>query len=470
MSEEFYDSDVSHYDEFGRPVSGSGEDHSGQVRMAYRLAGAYVDRLLHVAGIGWHHWDGKRWAPDESGHAHRAVLAILADALSASVGDKQLRADVTKCESAAGINGVLDVAARLVEFAAIVDDLDADPHLLNCANGTLDLRTRVLRDPDPRDRITKVTTGAYDTGADPRVWEEFLAQVLPDAQVREYLRRVIGQAVYGAVREHLFPVLIGTGANGKGTAYEALAHALGDYATIVNPDMLMVRDRGGIGGPELMQLLGTRLVVGSETEDGRRLDTATMKRLTGGDTLTARHLYRAPVTWRPSHQFLYVTNHLPTVKGDDPAVWRRVRVVPFDVVIPAEQRDPELSERLVLHADAVLTWAVAGWFDYIDHGGMDEPSSVLRATEDYKAEGDAVGRFIAEECVTSPYATVLAGELFAAWTSWAAEEGAEPMTAVTFAKEMDRRGFEGTKTNRGKARKGIGLAAERSLITGGGDG
>jgi len=181
-------------------------------------------------------------------------------------------------------------------------------------------------------------------------------------------------------------VLIGCGANGKGTTYGAITHALGDYATVINPDLLMVRDRGGAGGPELMALLGVRLVIGSETEEGRKLDEAAMKRLTGGDELTARRLYSHPVTWQPSHQLVYVTNALPKVKGNDPAVWRRIRVVPFDVVVPLEDRDPELPERLALHADAVLSWVIAGHFDYEDNGGMREPTSVLRATGDYQAD------------------------------------------------------------------------------------
>ena len=265
-------------------------------------------------------------------------------------------------------------------------DLDADPFLLNCANGTLDLRTRRVRKHDPRDRLTKVTRGAYDPQADPGVWDHFLARVLPDRNERAYLQRVIGQSVYGRVREHLFPVLIGSGANGKGTAYGAMTNALGDYATVINPELLMCRERGGIGGPEMMTLLGARLVIGSETLEGRKLDEATMKRLTGGDELTARRLYSPPVTWQPSHQLVYVTNRLPAVKGNDPAVWRRVRVVPFDVVVPAKERDTMLAERLALHADAVLSWIIAGHFDYEDNGGMREPDSVLHATGAYQAD------------------------------------------------------------------------------------
>ena len=153
-----------------------------------------------------------------------------------------------------------------------------------------------------------------------------------------------------------------------------------------------------------MELLGARLVIGSETEDGRSLDEATMKRLTGGDPLTARRLYREPVTWIPTHQLLYVTNHLPNVKGNDPAVWRRVRVVPFGVVVPVEDRDPNLSERsparrrrpVVGHGRATATGT---------SGGMREPASVLAATGAYQADTDAVARFIAEACEVSPHAT-----------------------------------------------------------------
>lgn len=175
-----------------------------------------------------------------------------------------------------------------MEFAATVDDLDADPWLVNCANGTLDLRTRELRPHDATDRLSK-TRGAYDPLADPTEWEAFLARVLPDVAVRAYLQRVIGQSLYGRVAEHILPILIGTGANGKGTAYGALVHALGDYTTVIDPALLMARPHVGAGNSttELMKLLGTRVVIGSETQEGRKLDEAVVKRLTGGDPLTA---------------------------------------------------------------------------------------------------------------------------------------------------------------------------------------
>lgn len=429
--------------------------HRGQARMAYRLARTYNQRLMFVYGIGWHEFDGHRWVEDIHGAAKRAVLEVLRAALGESLTDKELREDVRRCESAAGVSGVLDLAAALEEFAFTVGDLDADPHLLNCANGTLDLRTRQLRAHDPGDRLTKITTGAYHPGTTSSVWEGFLAEVLPDQAEREYLQRVIGQAVYGRVREHLFPVLIGTGANGKGTAYGAITAALGDYAKVINPELLMVRERGGVGGPEMMTLLGARLVIGSETEEGRKLDEATMKRLTGGDELTARKLYSPPVSWHPSHQLVYVTNALPTVKGNDPAVWRRIRVVPFDVVVPPERRDPALPETLALHADAVLSWVIAGHYDYEDNGGMREPASVVAATGDYQADSDAVARFVADECETNPNVYATTRELFGRWQAWAARNGVEKLSEKAFSSELNRLGFQGRRTRIGKVRDGL---------------
>lgn len=441
-----------------KPVA-PGEQHRGQARIAYRLAAACADSLMYVRGLGWHVWDGARWAPDETDQATTAVLDVLRAALAESIEDKELRADVRKCETAAGIAGVLSIASALPELRVATGMLDADPYLLNCANGTLDLRTRELRPHDPADRITRVCGGAYDPSALQDVWTHFLAQVLPDADEAAYLQRVIGQAVFGAVREHLFPVLTGTGANGKGTAYGAIVGALGDYAQVIDPGLLMSNQRGH-GGPEMMQLFGARLVVGSETEEGKALDASLMKRLTGGDEITARNLYQPPVTWEPSHQLVYVTNHLPTVKGNDPAVWRRVRVVPFDVVVPEDHRDPQLPERLRLAADAIVTWAVQGWFDYEDHGGMREPASVVRATDEYQTESDAVKRFIRDECLTGPHFTGRTRQLFEHWSTWAEKDGADRISERRFSAELERLGFESTKTRLGRVWTGLGIPTE----------
>jgi putative DNA primase/helicase len=440
-------------------VASDGEMHDGQVRMAYRFAAAMAGRLLFVRGIGWHYWDGARWDEDDNGRADRAVLGVLKHALGSSLGDKKLRADIRACESASGMAGVLRIASSLEGMGYTADQMDADPFLLNCANGTLDLRDRTLRPHQPADRITKLARGAYDPSASGRVWTEFLERVLPDREERGYLQRVFGQAVYGAVREHLFPVLTGTGANGKGTTYSAVIAALGDYATVIDPEMLMVHSFGGVGGPEMMMLRGARLAVASELGKDRVLDDSLMKRLTGGDMLTARHLYKEPVTWNPTHQLVYVTNHKPRTDSDDAAVWRRMRVIPFDVTIPAEERDPQLGETLVLHADAILTWAVDGWYAYED-GGMAEPATVVKATASYQKEQDDIGRFLDDRCELGRY-SVKTGDLWLAWMTWRDDEGAALVSKKAFFDAMAKRGFQAFRgTHNVTMRRGLRLRSD----------
>lgn len=439
-----------------------GEQHRGQARIAYRLATRYGNHLMHVHGIGWHYWDGRRWAEDQQGLAKRAVLDVLRMSLAESLNDKELNADVRKCESASGINGVLDIAAALEPFAALVGDLDADPYLLNCANGTLDLRTGELREHDPGDRITKITAGAYRPDADCDEWREFLGRVLPDPDVRGYLQRLAGLSLLGKVVEHIFTIATGTGANGKGTTYNALLHALGDYGHVAESDLFMAAKSNPNGAsPAQMGLRGRRLIVVSETERDHKLAVALMKNLTGGDPITARPLYGKPVTFQPSHTPLMVTNHLPKVSGDDPAAWRRIRVIPFEVVIPPAERDGHLGERLELEADGILSWAVAGYRSYLD-GGMAAPDAVTTATNDYQRDSDAVARFIDEQCLTGGGYYATTGTLHEAWTRWAIYDGAEALSLKRFGQALDDHGYPvagGTGRDR-KTRKGIGLQAQ----------
>ena len=219
-----------------------------------------------------------------------------------------------------------------------------------------------------------MTRGAFTPEAvysqdDVPLWFGFLERVLPDEDVRRYFRAFVGMALCGAVREQVFTIATGTGANGKGVAYNAILHTLGDYGHAADSELFMnAKGSANAASPALFELMGRRFVVVSETERDRPLATALTKQLTGGDPITARPLYGHPVTFRPTHTPLMVTNFLPKIDGTDPAAWRRIRVVPFDVTVPPEERDPELGAKLEAEADAIMTWALEGWADYQVNG------------------------------------------------------------------------------------------------------
>jgi putative DNA primase/helicase len=413
--------------------------HSGHLGQAIKLAGLFADDLLYVNGVGWHCWDGKRLAQDDDGGARRAVHAMLKRDreiimqlnLSTEDEEKALKA-VARYETSSAINGILTEAAVLQEFSVTADEVDADPYLFNFANGTLDLRTIQIRPHDQADRMTKVSRAVYDPKAVGTTWNTFLVKVMPDQENREYLRRVVGVALLGRVVEHSLTILSGKrGRNGKGTFYLALDFAFGDYSSMAISLLFMEHKSAGPHAPTPgdMALRGLRLIIVSESGRDKAFDEARLKRLTGGDIINTRGLYeKLPVSFQPSHLPLFITNHLPKVSADDEAVWARLRVVPFDVVIPDDEQDGHLPEKLEAEADAILAWAVEGWKDYVALGEhLDEPPGVLAATADYRLNADDVGRFLDDADWISKAPTLQASTsvLDTGYLLWIKQEGGE---------------------------------------------
>lgn len=438
----------------------AGEQHRGQLRMAYRLAAREAGSLLHVGNVGWHVWDGTRWAPDQRGDAAKAVFATLKAALEEAVdlGRKErdeLHADVRRCETAAGVDGVLRLAAALEPFAAVVGDLDADPYLLNTSTGTLDLRTGRVRPHDPDDRITKVCGAGYDPGADAGSWETFLTEALPDPQVRAFLQRLAGLSLVGKVVEHVLPILTGTGRNGKGTFVRTFSAALGDYAIEAEPELFLARDRAHPTGQ--LDLRGIRFATCQETDDGKRLAVATVKRLTGGDTIRARAMRQDFVQFAPSHMAVMVSNHLPKVPADDPALWARLLVIPWDVSFLGRE-DTGLGDRLALELPGVLAWAVHGYREYLVDR-LAPPEAVTLATGHYRMSSDALGQFVEDRCLTGPAYYARSNDLWHAWSEWCRSNNEEPGNSRQFKDALEARGYRWRRKSSGVLFDGLALAA-----------
>lgn len=440
--------------------------HRGHLGMAERFVEEHHDELRHVHGIGWHHWDGARWQLDEERIDIEAAIATakraLADVLDMEGGKPrdELYADVRKAESSSGIEGMLKLAGALRPISAPARALDADPYLFNTPAGTVDLHEGTITENRREDLITKVAGGGIGDESS-KEWEAFLERVLPDEDVRAFVQRLFGYAMLGKQTEHVMPIFTGTGANGKGTLRDALMAAFGDYAIEVDPALLM-ESKHERHGAFKMRLRGARVAFCSETEKGRKFAEATMKRLVGGDPIEANYMHKNPITFDPSHTLVMLTNHLPAVSGDDPAVWRRILVVPFDVVIPEAERDGELPERLKLATSAVLAWAYAGWLDY-QQNGLNPPEAVRVRTEQYREESDALGRFLKERTLAGQHNLVRSRELYTAWSNWCHGAGLkteEVGSEVAFAASMKARGYEKKQRSVGAVWLGLMLAGE----------
>lgn len=440
------------------------EGHHGQMRFAHRFVNLHGGQFLHAHGIGWHLWDGRRWVLDRDGAPMRAVKRVLECAygdLAKLEGDakKMLFQEIHRCSSSGAVRGILDLAGCLYPCTVAADRLDAEPDLFNTLSGTLNLATGKLRQHQSHDLLTKVAGAHFDPDATSDIWDRFLKTILPDEEVRAFVQRLFGYSLLGVVREHVMPIFTGTGANGKGTLRDAVKAALGDYVTEVDPELLM-ESRNPRHLTFLMELKARRLVFCSETEKGRKFAESTMKRLVGGDPIQANRMHRDPITFDPTHTLIMMTNHLPQVSGDDPAVWRRILVVPFDVVIPEDERDPELPERLREPGvrAAVLAWAWRGYLDY-QQRGLDPPGEVRGRTAEYRQDSDDLGRFIAEELTFGAAHSVRAKELYERYEVWCRENGLHPMTKTALGRDMSARSYASEKSGGQSVYRGIGLTA-----------
>ncbi|NWN88175.1 MAG: hypothetical protein HLX51_06485 [Micrococcaceae bacterium] len=414
------------------------DDHNlrSHQRMAARLAQYAETGSLFVDGSGWHYWDGKRWAPDRhNARIHATLSDLLKVSWSEAMNDKALQADVRSANTAAGSHGVIELASRSPRLFA--EQVDQDPYLLNCQNGTLDLHDLQMRPHNPADRITKVTNASYDPGAQAESWTDFLTSSLPDPAVRGFMQRYAGLSLIGRVIEHVMLIATGTGRNGKGVLARTLSKALGDYAITATNDLLVTGRHGGKTAGELaaqMELRGARFAVMSELDKNDRMNEALMKSLTGGDEITAKHMGQNFVRFMPSHSFFLQTNDLPAMDADAKAAWARVRVVPFNVSFEGRE-DHGLEERLEAQLSGVLTWAVEGLRAY-QQAGLDEPEAVRSSTNAYRSDNDALARFIDDRCVMGPAFSVTTAKLTQEYNTWAAVNGEAQLSSRALGKQV----------------------------------
>lgn len=396
---------------------------SSHLRIANRLADRHAGDFIFVPGVSpkrgddWMIWKGSHWEIAQKGEIHNALWKLLEDAWAESMHDRSLQRDIRGAQSSGGTEGVLRQASKLPGFARTVADLDNDRKLFNLKNGTLDLRSLKVKPHDPADLITKVANAAFHPEATSPRWDSFVEEVLPDPEVRAFVQRYVGVALCGEVREHALPIFLGSGRNGKGTFYEAVQYLQGDYSGQADPELFMHKEGAHPVGQ--MALMGKRFIVVTETQRGRRMNAATMKRLTGGDPITARWMHGNPVTFEPSHTPVLVTNWMPKITGDERAAWERIVVIEFNTYFPAERRDKHLKDKLRTEVDGILLWAIRGWHDYLSRRWqLDPPESVLLFTEEQRGEVDYIAHFLEEHTVLDSAGTVLQGELRARYNSW----------------------------------------------------
>jgi putative DNA primase/helicase len=434
---------------------------------AERLVARYGEKIRYCKDMGkWLIWDGVRWQVDDANQmielAKETVRGIAREAPRNKDGerDERYRDHALASESEARLRAMIRLAQSDDKAGIVVpaSKLDADPWLLNCLNGTIDLKTVDLLPHDPAHFITKVIPFEfYNHHPRPPAWMRFLERIMGgEHRLVYFLQRCIGYVLTGDTSEQCFFLLYGKGANGKSVFLEVIRSLLGeDYARQADLSTFLSRQHTGIPN-DLARFKGVRFVSGTEMDEGKRLYEPLVKLVSGGDTITARFLYKEFFEFVPSFKLFIATNHKPNVVGVDHAIWRRIKLIPFPVTIPEHEQDRDLLRKLKAELPSILTWAVWGCRRW-RRGGLRFPDQVVQATRGYREESDVVGRFIEECCEIGHGQRATVKELYEAFVKRHGEEGDRPMNSSQFGQRMAAKGFDRWRTGSSRGFEGIAV-------------
>jgi len=415
----------------------------------------------------WLVWTGQRWQEDKAGEimrrAKQTAQAIYAEAAAASDPEhaKALGDHARRSLSDSKLNAMIALAQSEPGIPVLPEQLDLDPWLLNCQNGTLDLRTGELRPHRRDDLITKLAPVNYNPHATSPTWARVLSEATgEDKAMIAFLARAVGYSLTGNTGEEVLFFVHGPAATGKSTFVEAVKATLGDYAKTADFEAFLRRRDVGMPRPDIARLAGARFVASIEVDEGKRMAEGLIKVLTGGDTVTARRLYSAEFEFRPAMKLWLAANHAPKVSDEDSAMWRRILRVPFVHEVPKDKRDPKIKAELCDPARsgaAILAWAVAGALDWQNGGGLKVPATVTEATDAYKADMDPLREFFDTCCAfDKPQAWTSAAALRNAYEKWAKDTGERDL--VGGREWGDRLRAKGlTEKRKAKARGWLGL-------------
>ncbi|NTV50954.1 MAG: DNA primase [Geobacteraceae bacterium] len=423
--------------------------------------------------LAWtgHHWEIDRMEKVFTGvrkviEQYKALVAGVEEELVATQdleAQKQLQKTIgaikrriDRLNSTAGANNCVSWSHRIDGgIGCIGDDIDDAPYLLPCSNGVVDLRTGEISPGRHDDHLLQHTDIEWRGIDEPcKTWISLL-HVVYDGNMEkiDFMQRLFGYWMTGDISEHYISVFLGGGRNGKGTILETIMDIMGDFASPIESEMLLDQGRSKSSAgpsPDTMMLKGKRLVIASETDEGRRVSSARVKWLTGGDTLTGRNPHdKFPTKFKPSHKLALMTNNMPEGFTKDYAIFRRTIKIDHTITFVADPQkknerkiDKGMSEKLKNEYPGILAWLVRGAIAFLDKG-LNPPDFILAATDALRIEEDLIGQFLdhtTEE--TEPGERITYKELFTVFGKWWKENISEtPRSSIWFSKQIVQRGY-----------------------------
>ncbi len=414
-----------------------------------------ADRFVHLFGRDvhwcedrgkWYVWDGRVWKPDALREVNRLGELTIRALFEEGVGDEAGLAWATKC------NRDAKPAREMIEVlkhrtAISINQLDCHPWLLGVDNGVVDLRTGKLLPHDRKYLITVLCPISFDPAAGCPRWLQFLDEIMAAKQAMiDALQRLAGYCLTGDISVQVLLIFFGTGANGKNVFLDTIMGIMGPHAAEAPEGLVTIR-RNEEHPTEIADLYGKRLVVASETEEGKKMRMGLVKKMTGNKYLKGRFMRQDFFQFERTHKTILVTNNRPIVSETSNAVWRRLRLIPFAVTIPEEQQDKHLTDKLIAEWPGILAWMVRGCLDWQQRQcDLALPDEVHEATEAYRDDSDLVADFIVERCVDwrdhqDQKMRAPKDRVYTAYSNWCRDIGEDALDRTEFNNRMRGHGF-----------------------------
>lgn len=381
----------------------------------------------------WYHFDSatRIWRPDDDRAiiraAERNAQEMLREAFELPEDDASRKTAIWWARKSADpriLAGTVEQLKAAPGMTAGAETWDADPFLLACSNGAVDLRDSSLRPLERRDFVTRQCNAEFDPAAKSPLWDAFLDTLTGnDLEMRGFLQRSFGYALLGEWREKAFWFGYGPPDAGKSVLLNVVGDVLGSYHVSVDADTWMARPAVGGNRGDLTRLMGARLVTTSEVKPGCRFDQKLMKSVTGGDPVVAAAKYEAEISFLPQFALWLAANDRPYVDAEDAGFWRRMRCIPFNNHVPAERQDPHLRRKLASseHAPAVLAWLVAGCREYLERG-LGSCAAVDAASSEYREDVNPLHEFAEDRLIFDPEATTASLTLWEDYLDWSKQQ------------------------------------------------
>lgn len=416
----------------------------------------------------WYFYNSMRWSVDNLGvilrMADKCVEAMKAEAKLYLQADEESGGDMAKAfekhMKSSRSNKSKKAMLNEIEHHLPILPIQMDRYkmALNTPSGIINLKNGDVKEHNPEYYFTKITSVDCAEAADCPRWLAFLDDIFAgDKDLIRYIQKAVGYSLTGSTAEQCAFFLYGTGRNGKSTFIDVIRDVFGDYAANIQPETIMVKSsQSNAINSDIARLKGARLVTSVEPNEGVRLNEGLLKQLTGDDTVTARKLYSEEFEFKPEFKLWMATNHKPIIRGTDTGIWRRIHMIPFNVQIPEDKVDKNLTHKLKAEMTAIFKWCIDGCLMW-QREGLQMPAAVLKSVREYRREMDVISAFIEDKCTLE--GTVQASMLYAAYASWADSNNEYCMSNTKFSTELAKR-FEKIKGRNYNYFTGISIRSE----------